>query len=90
MNTGMKHVGSSPLSLVPAVACAALGSCRPRQESEDSAMAVYSHAQSMQEAAAGSIRRLWDRAGEANEEDLAGREQAGTQRRNCLRKHQRH
>lgn len=36
VNTGVKHIGSNPLSLVPAVACAALGSCRPRQESEDS------------------------------------------------------
>lgn len=50
-------------ALVPAVACAALGSCRTQKESEDSPRWPSTHMQqSMQEAAAESVRRLWDRS----------------------------
>lgn len=67
-------------SLEPAggLACAALGPCRTQQESGDSPRWPSTHMQQcMQEAAAESVRRLWDRAGkEANERTRARREDA--------------
>lgn len=60
---GLKHTGSSPLPLCPRRPALHWGHAAPAGVSRLSVTVVYSHAQSMQEAAAGRVRRLWDREG---------------------------
>lgn len=61
-NAGVKHIGSDPLPLAPAAACAARGHAA-RQESDDSPRWRSPHMHSPCRSGGEGLRRLWDKRG---------------------------